>query len=127
MGEESCPLSATSNPMVCFDITINGKHLGCTSLELLANSVPKTAENVCSLRTEEKDLVKKDGDFTCHNSSGDKSIYGKKSDDEDFILKYTGLGILPMANARLNPNGSQLFICTARTEGLDGRHVVKGA
>ena len=114
-------------------------------LGLFGDETPKTTENFRVLCTEQRQnasgntlsyigsgfhriipsFMIQGGDFTNHNGTGGESIYGAKFNDENFNVKHD-IGVLSMANAGKNTNGSQFFITTAQTAWLDGNHTVFG-
>ncbi len=128
-----------------FDIQIGNNYAGRVYFELFDEIVPRTCMNFRTLCMKSvtgkgeadykgvpfhrviKNFMIQCGDTTNGDGTGGMSIYGRNFEDENFELTHNQTGLLSMANAGPNTNGSQFFITTkAPLQHLDGKHVVFG-
>eukprot|EP00928_Gymnodinium_smaydae_P050389 TRINITY_DN3394_c0_g1_i1.p1 TRINITY_DN3394_c0_g1~~TRINITY_DN3394_c0_g1_i1.p1 ORF type:complete len:417 (+),score=96.99 TRINITY_DN3394_c0_g1_i1:60-1310(+) len=141
------PADATVTERVFFDIVVRGESLGRIGVGLYGKEVPKTVRNFVALCTGEcgvgatskplhfkgsqfhriiPGFMCQGGDITQGDGTGGESIYGERFADESFAIGHARAGLLSMANAGKDTNGSQFFITLKPTPHLDGKHVVFG-
>ncbi|XP_055332925.1 peptidyl-prolyl cis-trans isomerase-like 1 [Paramacrobiotus metropolitanus] len=123
---------ADQPPFVVLDTS-----MGKVAVELYWHHAPKTCHNFAELARRGyydgiafhriiQNFIIQGGDPT-GTGRGGHSVYGKTFADEIHPdLKHAGAGILSMANAGPNTNGSQFFITLAPTAHLDGKHAIFG-
>ena len=111
--------------------------MGPITVELYTEHAPRTCRNFAELAARSyydgnvfhrviPDFMVQGGDPT-GTGRGGASIYGDKFADEiSPALRHTGAGVLSMANAGPDTNGSQFFITLAPTPWLDGKHTIFG-
>ena len=138
--------SADNNPVVFLDISVGGVAVGRLEIELFAAVAPRTCENFralcvgtygfgdsaqlhyagCRVHRVVPGFCIQGGDLTENNGRGGESIFGRTFPDENFALRHDAAGLLSMANAGKDSNGSQFFVLCGAAPHLDGRHVVFG-
>ncbi len=140
---ECLPIKKGAKVIAEFDTS-----MGKFKVKLFPDKAPKTVENFVCLAEGTKEWkdpktgAKKKEPFydglTFHRTIPDFMIQGgcPKGDgtgdpgykfaDEKNDLTHKGPGIMSMANAGPDTNGSQFFITVAKTDWLDGKHTIFG-
>jgi peptidyl-prolyl cis-trans isomerase B (cyclophilin B) len=123
-------------------LTIKHGHeeIGTLHIDLHDEIVPRTVQNFRAILQGTGSLTFRNsishrlipgfmaqfGDITKGDGTGGVSIFGESFEDENFILKHDRKGVLSMANAGKDTNGSQFFVTFKTAPFLDGKHVVFG-
>jgi cyclophilin family peptidyl-prolyl cis-trans isomerase len=119
------------------EIAVIETNMGTIEIELFRADAPKTVDNFIGLAKKGyynglifhrviDNFMIQGGDPT-GTGAGGESIYGKKFEDEiSPKLKFDRAGLLAMANAGPNTNGSQFFITLVPTTWLNTRHTIFG-
>ncbi|MDI6765600.1 MAG: peptidylprolyl isomerase [Bacteroidota bacterium] len=130
--EKKVETKITSNPVIIMET-----NMGVIELELFTKETPKTVENFLGLAKKDyfngiifhrviDNFMIQGGDPT-GTGMGGESIWGKKFEDEiNPKFRFDSAGILAMANAGPNTNGSQFFITLVPTPWLNGKHTIFG-
>lgn len=130
-AKENTP-EMSKDPIIVLETT-----QGNIEIRLMPKIAPKATENFVKLTENKyydgltfhrviKDFMIQGGDPK-GNGTGGESIWGTKFEDEfDVDVKFNKPGLLAMANAGPNSNGSQFFITTIPTPWLNGRHTIFG-
>jgi peptidyl-prolyl cis-trans isomerase-like 1 len=127
-------MSLKENEILVAKINTN---MGNIEIQLFPDKAPKTVENFVGLASENyyngvifhrviNDFMIQGGDPTGTGSGGDSYFGGSFEDEFNNDLRHSGAGILSMANAGPNTNGSQFFITLVPTPWLDGKHTIFG-
>merc|ERR1711892_1448364 len=127
---------------VYFRVSVDNEDYGQINMELFDEVVPRTARNLYSIASGQNQngftytnsifhriipqFMLQGGDFENFDGTGGQSIYGRKFEDENFLVKHGSPGLLSMANSGPDTNGAQFFITPVKTDWLDGKHVVFG-
>ncbi len=118
-------------------VAVMQTNMGTIEIELFADKAPKTVENFIGLSEKGyydgiifhrviDNFMIQGGDPTGTGRGGESLWGGSFADEFNPELKHDAPGILSMANAGPNTNGSQFFITLVPTPWLDGKHSVFG-
>jgi len=124
--------NAVANPTVVFET-----NQGNIELKLYPEYAPKTVENFLGLVNKKyyngiifhrviKGFMLQGGDPTGTGMGGESFWGGKFNDEFSDKISFDRKGLLAMANAGPNTNGSQFFITVAPTPWLNGHHTIFG-